>query len=84
MQDWLKHLDYDASTKLASRWNIAEGVVVDPRISFGKPVIRSTGVTTFVLANQYKANRKNSGLVADLYDVSEEDVLNAVRFERAA
>lgn len=83
-QDYLGRFDYVDSTKLAFRWRIATGVVVDPTISFGKPVVRSTGVTTFVLANQYAANRRNVALVADLYGVSEEDVLNAVRFETEA
>lgn len=78
---YLSHLDYNPSTKLAGRWNISEGIVIDPQISFGKPVVKSTGVTAFVLANQYQANKRNAALVADLYNVSEADVLNAVRFE---
>lgn len=78
---YLGQFDYIQQTKLAFRWRIANGVVIDPRISFGKPVVGSAGITTFVLANQYAANHRNAALVADLYAVSEEDVLNAVRFE---
>lgn len=80
-RDWLARIDYFDSTGLAFRWHIAAGVLIDPNISFGKPVVGSTGVTTFVLAKQYNANHRNAALVADLYGVAEEDVLNAVRFE---
>lgn len=81
MRDQLRRFDYDQLTKLAARWRIAEGIVIDPTISFGKPVVDSTGITTFVLANQYEANQRNAGLVADLFGVSEQDILNAVNFE---
>lgn len=80
-RDYLGQFDYIKGTKLAFRWRIANGVVIDPTISFGKPVAGSGGVTTFVLANQYIANQRNAALVADLYAVSEADVLNAVQFE---
>jgi uncharacterized protein (DUF433 family) len=81
MRDWLKHIDYDPETRLAARWCISGGVVIDPAISFGKPVVCGTGITTFVLAQQYFANSENAGLVADLYGVAEDDVMNAVTFE---
>ncbi len=75
----LKSIDY--RTKLAMLWKISNGVVIDPRRSFGKPVVAGTGVTTFVLANQFHANAGNVELVADLYAVGRRDVLNAVDFE---
>ena len=77
--DYLGQFDY--AGKSTSRWRIASGVVIDPRLSFGKPVAGSTGITTFVLANQYNANHQNAALVADLYGVTEQDVVNAVNFE---
>lgn len=83
IKEKLEHIDYSEITSLASRWRIAKGVVVDPLISMGKPTIENTGVTTFVIANQYFANIKNSALVADLYEVSENDVVNAVKFEQS-
>jgi uncharacterized protein (DUF433 family) len=78
----LEHIDYSELTKLAYRWRIASGVVVDPSIGMGKPTIENTGVTTYVVANQYFANNKSAPLVADLYEVTEKDVLNAVKFEQ--
>lgn len=82
IKEKLTHVDYSDITKLASRWRIADGIVIDPSISMGKPTIIKTGLTTYVLVNQYYANMKNSALVADLYDVSENDVVNAVNFEQ--
>ena len=78
----LEHIDYSEITKLASRWRIAKGIVVDPSICMGKPTIQNTGVTTYVIANQYYANLKNPALVADLYEVSEENIAKAVQFEQ--
>lgn len=78
----LEHIDYSEVTNLAYRWRIASGVVVDPSISMGKPTIENTGVMTYVIANQYFANKKSAALVADLYEVTENDVVNAVKFEQ--
>jgi uncharacterized protein (DUF433 family) len=79
----LGQIKYNKDSKLAEAWHIREGVLIDPKVAFGHPVIERTGVTTFVLANQYAANQENAALVADLYGVGESDVLNAVRFEEA-
>jgi len=77
----LRHIDYSDTTRLARRWRIMNGVVVDPAISFGKPVVERTGVTTFVLAGQYHANEGDTDLVANLYGVEKRNVLDAVAFE---
>ena len=82
IKEKLEHIDYSEITKLARRWRIANGIVVDPSISMGKPTIENTGVTTYVIVNQYYANMNDSTLVADLYKVTETDVVNAVKFER--
>jgi len=82
LDDYLLQIDYDASTKLAERWHVSRGVLIDPSVSFGKPVAESTGTTTYVLAGAYQANGERAGIVADLFGVSPNDVLNAVDFER--
>ena len=76
-------ITYNNLTRLADAWHIREGVIINPEVAFGHPVVERTGITTFVLANQYHANCENASLVADLYGVGESDVLNAVRFEEA-
>lgn len=81
IKEKLHHIDYNEITKLAHRWRIAGGVVVDPSICMGKPTVANTGITTYVIANQYHANDDNAGLIADLYGISEKDVANAVTFE---
>jgi uncharacterized protein (DUF433 family) len=81
IREKLDHIEYSKITQLASRWRIEQGVVLDPLISMGKPTIINTGLTTFVIANQFQANSENAALVADLYGISEKDVANAVSFE---
>lgn len=82
LDDYLRFVDYDETTELAERWRISRGVVIDPDIGFGKPVVESTGTTTYILANAFAANDEEAGLVADLFAVSPNDVMNAVAFER--
>src|SRR5204862_381270 len=38
----LRQIDYDQATALARKWHLAELVVIDPAISFGKPIIEPT------------------------------------------
>ncbi len=81
IKEKLDHVDYNEVTKLAARWRILKGVVIDPMVGMGKPTIENTGITTYVVANQYYANAKNTTLVADLYGIRETDVGDAVEFE---
>ena len=77
----LDTIKYSPATQLAVAWNIAPGISISAGISYGKPVVKQTGVTTFVVANQFRANGRSAPIVAKLFDLSESDVLNAVRFE---
>jgi len=81
IRNWLSHVDYEAATQMARQWNIAEGVIINPAIRFGKPVVSGFGITTYVLWRQYLANRKNEALVADLFDITEKAVTDAASFE---
>lgn len=82
VKDCLTRMDYSADTNLAKRWRIRDRIVIDPAIAFGKPVVSSTGVATFILAKQYLANDRDASVVADLYSVTEDDVEAAVVFEK--
>jgi uncharacterized protein (DUF433 family) len=73
IREKLHHIDYNNITRLARRWRIAEGVVVDPTVGMGKPTITKTAIATYVVANQYYANSKDSGLIADLYGITGTD-----------
>lgn len=57
------------------------GVVMDPRRAFGQPAIR--GVKTESLAEDYRAGTGRDDL-ADLYDLTVEQVDEALRFELIA
>ncbi|HEX5727672.1 MAG TPA: DUF433 domain-containing protein [Longimicrobiaceae bacterium] len=58
-------------------------VVIDPRVSFGHPVLAGTGITTAALVQRIDAGESVADLASD-YDISEEQVCHAVLFEKAA
>lgn len=53
-------------------------VVLDPLRQFGEPVVRS--VPTAVIAEQVRAGDRIA-MIADLYELSEDDVEQAIRYE---
>ena len=57
-------------------------VVIDPRVSFGRPVIAGTGIPTAVLAEQFKAGDPVPVLAKE-YGADEEAVWDAIRCELA-
>jgi uncharacterized protein (DUF433 family) len=78
---FLERIEYDHITKMASRWHIADGIVVDPARCFGKPIVDEVGLATRVLAAAYEANGRDLLRVADWYNVEPKHVLAAVGFE---
>jgi len=58
-------------------------VVLDPRISFGRPVIDGTSVRTEVIASRLKAGESIQSLASD-YGVEAERIEEAIRYELAA
>lgn len=57
-------------------------VMIDPRVSFGRPVIAGTAIPTAVLAEQFKAGDPVP-LLAKEYGANEEAVWDAIRCELA-
>ena len=55
-------------------------IVIDPRVSFGRPVISGTGIPTAVLAERYKAGDSYAELAKD-YETSVEAIEDAIRCE---
>lgn len=78
---FLKQLDYDPDTHLARAWRVADGVVINPAIALGRPIVDGAYVKTEVLAAAYDANGQDADHVARWYNVNPEDVATAVRFE---
>lgn len=81
IKPFLDQLDYDSANLLAARWHIFNGVVIDPDICFGQPIIEAAGIPTHILATAFHANGQRLKSVADWYGVSMEDVESAVKFE---
>jgi len=57
-------------------------VVIDPRISFGRPVISGTGIPTAVIHERWKAGDSVSALAED-YHRKPEEIEEALRYEAA-
>ncbi len=78
---FLKRIEYDDASDLARCWRIADMVVLDPSICYGKPISRQIGISTKILANAYRANDRNVDLVAYWYNIKPKHVRAAVEFE---
>lgn len=80
-----KGVVFDAISNLATMWKPREtdfpGVVLDPKRAFGRPIVSDAGVPTSSLFRQWKAERGDKAKVAKWFDVSEEEVAEAVEFE---
>jgi len=83
MRPFLEKIVYDPETKQASRWNIADLIIVDPKYRFGKPVVEQTGLSTAVLSRSYYANGEDAETVANWFKVEARHVLAAVEFENS-
>lgn len=60
--------------------NEPQAVMVDPTISFGRPVLEGTGIPTEVLAQRYKAGDSLDELAED-YGRRKEEIEEAIRYE---
>jgi uncharacterized protein (DUF433 family) len=80
---FLQKVDYDEATEMAKRWCIANMVVIDPQINFGKPIVEEIGISTAILAGAYEANCQDAESVASWYRIHSKHVLAAVEFERS-
>lgn len=83
LTDYLNEIDFNADTHIAEQWRLSDGVVLDPKRCFGKPIVSGAGISTFILAESYWANDRNLDLVADIFNIDPELVRKAVDFESA-
>jgi len=56
-------------------------VVLDPAISFGKPIVTDIGIRTDILYEAYLAEGKNKKLVAQQFEISTQAMNTVIRFE---
>lgn len=84
INDYTEEIEFTKGhDSIARLWEIVAGkVIIDPKVQFGKPVIKGRRVMTHVLASQFYAYDEDAAEVARLFDVSEDEVNNAVQFER--
>jgi len=58
-------------------------IMVDPRISFGKAVLHSSGIPTAAIADRFQAGESITSIAND-YDRKHEEIEEALRYERLA
>lgn len=58
-------------------------IAIDPGIAFGRPILSSRGISTAIIAERLDAGESVAALAED-YDLSPEDIGQAVLYERAA
>jgi len=88
MMDSLRHVRRD-SKGMPSRLYLfaapsakpeSTSVVIDPRISFGNPILDGTGISTAILAQRYKAGDSIDELAED-FGLLRDAVEQAIRYE---
>lgn len=61
----------------------ARSVMLDPTVAFGRPVLARLGVTTSVIVDRINAGEDRTELAKD-YGASNEEIMDALAYERAA
>jgi uncharacterized protein (DUF433 family) len=82
----LREISYTTETHLASRWYVAGpggGIVVDPQIAFGAPVIDGVNVPTHVVWDQAQSEPEPEKLAA-WFRLELKQVQDCLRYEQLA
>lgn len=58
-----------------------KSIVIDPRVSFGRPILLRAGVPTEIIIDRFRAGDSLHEMAVD-YGVSEADIEEALRFEQ--
>jgi uncharacterized protein (DUF433 family) len=88
LDNYLTRVEYDPSGKAARLYPFIrldgtdqpKNVVINPYVSFGKPVIAGTGLPTRVVAERYKAGEDVPSIARD-YGRKEDEINDAIRYE---
>jgi uncharacterized protein (DUF433 family) len=88
LRDYLTRVEHDPSGKAAKLYPFIQlvgteqpkNVVINPYVSFGKPVISGTGLPTRVVAERFKAG-DSIPQIATNYGRKEEEIDDAIRYE---
>lgn len=88
IQAYLKRVEYDEKGLIKRLFpftrkrelNEPKVIVIDPYISFGRPVLDGTGITTTIIAERYKAGESINDLAKD-YKRKHDEIEDAIRCE---
>lgn len=80
--DWERNLPCRFFPPLPNRAEVRT-VVIDPRVSFGRPVIARLGVSTGVIVDRVNAGESPKDLATD-YGATPDEIMDALAYERAA
>ncbi|MCI0364555.1 MAG: DUF433 domain-containing protein, partial [Phycisphaerales bacterium] len=61
----------------------AKTVMIDPRVSFGRPVLARLGVSTSVIVDRVNAGEEPAEIAKD-YGATSDEIMDALAYERAA
>lgn len=81
-----REISFSKETGIALRWHPLEQahhVVLDPRLSFGIPIIDRANVKTEVVYDLYKAEKQNLSAVCEWFGITEQQALDAIAFEES-
>ncbi len=91
MEQRLKRIERDPAGRAARLYPFlrnddsdeAKFVVIDPYVSFGKPILTGTGIPTAVIAERFDAGESIAALAYD-YGITADKIEEAIRYELAA
>lgn len=85
IQIFFKNLDFDDEFLASRFWPLGHDkkIVVDPKRQFGHPVVGSTNIFPETLYNLYKSGESKE-FIAFTYEISEQEVKDAITFCKAA
>ena len=63
--------------------NVRRSIVIDPQVSFGRPILADSGISTSALVQRINAGEPIDAVARD-YDITPGDVETAILFEKAA
>jgi uncharacterized protein (DUF433 family) len=88
LKDYLKRVDRDAQDTpirlypyVSHESSEDKQIVIDPRISFGYPTLRGTGIKTSVIVSRIDAGESIEEVAAD-YELDDEQITSAVVYEQ--
>lgn len=84
IRDVLRDIDFEED--VAVRWwpgGRDTPIVIDPRVSFGRPYVKGKGISTDAIRSRFLARESIDDIVDD-FDLTEQEVEAALRFELPA